>query len=811
MRFDEDDDEFIPFSAKQEMRGGGEKPKKKTRFNAWLGEVEELDDRDGGDELPAHLRPFVDDSSGFVKGGGLQEQLKKKKDDATTTSAPKKAKKAKKEAVAEAPKAKFGIGLALLQKIGWDGKGLGKNGTGITQALDVKVRPLGKGLGTIEEKTEAQKKLERQRRGEDEDDDDGDDDNDESAGVEEIPRMPGMRKRGSAAVVDRSQRWKKTTSAAVEKPKIKSAYDVLLEDDAVPAAQKMTIIDLTGPGARVVTDVKQLYDKERAATDYKAGIGRELRYNVDKLVDNAEVELKQKGRVEAQVRKRIETFGEQERELERTAEDVDARLLQLQEAEALVLRLIQAAPDMSAAAAASDAALESLVTKLEKAFRGAKTRFGSDLFAALQLPDLLFGLLEKSLSAYFAASSYLSDSPARGKKMAQALKGLLEGCSVPVLEDNIEPLDYWVLLQNVVIVPPLRSFLVREWDCKNQAHVAVDVLSEWKTVLDSEAFHFVLYDVVGPKLVAHVEAWDPSTDPVPLHEWLHPWLPELSSFMEQTMYPVIVRKLNVSLSKWDARDGSAHALLHPWRTCFSEAQRENVAQTRLLPVLSQLVSSSFKMGPGQQDTDDVLHAVLVWHDWVPSGSFVKLLARSVFPRIYRSAYEWVTSPVRPSGAQVIAWYKELKGSFPSALFGNAKVCILFAHLLDVVLNVLVGKVTDFEPELLLVDLWVDEKQALPQRVASSVSAPSAASDALSFRSMIEAFASERGILFFPLPAGKTHNGKPLYNFGGTTIYFANQLVYAEEQPGRWTMVSLEYLAQLSSVAPSKKAAKVDID
>ena len=68
---------------------------------------------------------------------------------------------------------------------------------------------------------------------------------------------------------------------------------------------------------------------------------------------------------------------------------------------------------------------------------------------------------------------------------------------------------------------------------------------------------------------------------------------------------------------------------------------------------------------------------------------------------------------------------------------------------------------------------------------------------MSFRSMIEAFAGERGILFIP-GANKTYNGKAVYSFGGINIYLATPMVYAETQPGRYSMVSLEHLAQLIS-------------
>lgn len=40
----------------------------------------------------------------------------------------------------------------------------------------------------------------------------------------------------------------------------------------------------------------------------------------------------------------------------------------------------------------------------------------------------------------------------------------------------------------------------------------------------------ILENMILPKIQFEVEQWDPLTDLVPIHLWIHPWLPYLSEF-----------------------------------------------------------------------------------------------------------------------------------------------------------------------------------------------------------------------------------------------------------------------------------------
>lgn len=70
------------------------------------------------------------------------------------------------------------------------------------------------------------------------------------------------------------------------------------------------------------------------------------------------------------------------------------------------------------------------------------------------------------------------------------------------------------------------------------------------------------------QLASAVEAWEPRSETVALHAWLHPWLPYLGSRMED-LYPSIRFKLSTALQQWHPSDQSALALLSPWHTVCS--------------------------------------------------------------------------------------------------------------------------------------------------------------------------------------------------------------------------------------------------
>ena len=74
-------------------------------------------------------------------------------------------------------------------------------------------------------------------------------------------------------------------------------------------------------------------------------------------------------------------------------------------------------------------------------------------------------------------------------------------------------------------LPAFRD-LVEQWDCKN-ADRMVYLLDSWNPVLPNWMMEHILEQLILPKIRKEVDHWNPSTDLLLIHVWIHPWLPRL--------------------------------------------------------------------------------------------------------------------------------------------------------------------------------------------------------------------------------------------------------------------------------------------
>lgn len=85
-------------------------------------------------------------------------------------------------------------------------------------------------------------------------------------------------------------------------------------------------------------------------------------------------------------------------------------------------------------------------------------------------------------------------------------------------------------------------------------------------------------------LFQQVDNWNPLTDTVPIHSWIHPWLPLLQSRLEP-LYPPIRSKLSNALQRWHPSDASARLILQPWKNVFTAGAWEAFLLKNIIPKL----------------------------------------------------------------------------------------------------------------------------------------------------------------------------------------------------------------------------------
>lgn len=58
----------------------------------------------------------------------------------------------------------------------------------------------------------------------------------------------------------------------------------------------------------------------------------------------------------------------------------------------------------------------------------------------------------------------------------------------------------------------------------------INLIDAWSPVLPQWILDNVLDQLIMPRITAEVNNWNPVTDTVPIHLWIHPWIPILSKY-----------------------------------------------------------------------------------------------------------------------------------------------------------------------------------------------------------------------------------------------------------------------------------------
>ncbi|RNA12424.1 tuftelin-interacting 11 [Brachionus plicatilis] len=316
------------------------------------------------------------------------------------------------------------------------------------------------------------------------------------------------------------------------------------------------------------------------------------------------------------------------------------------------------------------------------------------------------------------------------------------------------------------------------------------LIDKWRPLLSSWIIQNILDQIILPKLIDEVELWNPLTDVIPIHEWVHPWLALMKDRLDSTLFPTIRFKLASALQSWHPSDQSAKAVLNPWKPpVFSAQNWEQFLLRNILPKLELVLEQEFAINPSKQNLE-AWNWVTSWANLVPISSFVALLEKSFFPKWLQVLSVWLNSS--PNYEEVSKWYVGWKSLFSEKLLQHPSIKAKLSQGLMMMNRSVSGAQVSYnpnEPSPVVSQTLKEIPQSVREKGAQLSSTPVVSS----FKDIIEKKAAEKNIMFMPI-VNKFKEGKQVYRLGNLNLYLDRNVIFIL-QNGNWIPASLNEIFQ----------------
>ena len=771
------------------------------------------------DSVAAQVKNLIHSASAPPAGNSndtFRDMIKKKEDEEKEQAA------AQKRRLSSAPvkdlgkweKHTKGVGRKLLDKFGFKGR-LGAKEDGISAAVEVKVRPnmMGLGFGDFVEASalDANKKLEAELKKE-----------------EYIPKKKEtpssdtkineftVEKRAAAAA------WKK--GSAVDKRKKPKGKKVVFQDamemmkkTEAADASKPLFVDMRGPNPKIVSDIRNIDMDMHTAEDSvaeKPKLGQELLYNVNLMVESTDRELTFETRRLQQNVTRCSDLSVQKEELAAIISRDESKLDSLKKIHIILSRMDEKIENLDSGVAPRD---------IFKALKALKSEFPVE-YNLLGISHLVPHVCRRMESSKFGVNWNPLEDPLL---VADTFSIWFLGCSElereNVGDDNAASLTASAAAPALMhLVESLCLFKIRrcistEWVAKSDPESAVKLLSSLYgsngMFISTKEFSSILSTAVMPRLKYEVEKWNPTVDTVPIHWWLHPWLPLLRSELSD-VYPDIRRKLGRALMNWDPADESALLLLGPWKGIFDDVSMDNLLQRAIVPKLVACVRA-LPLDPQNTTAEHtkLFCSVLSWFKMVPSLHMVCILEGEFFPRWLQILSSWLSSE-SPDYSEITQWYLGWKSLLPEEMLADDRIALYFNHALELMQHALSGResslsilpagiptstsyfeVVERRKKGIAAEKRLNElKNEPPPSAGRNADFPAASGRNVSFKDLVEEFAMRNGISFLPR-TGRLQEGKQVFQFGKSSCYLDQGVVFLLRRKASgvssWDPVTLE--------------------
>ncbi|KAG7204874.1 hypothetical protein KM043_005274 [Ampulex compressa] len=670
-----------------------------------------------------------------------------------------------------------GIGAKLLLQMGFEpGKGLGKQLQGISAPVEAHLR---KGRGAIG-----------------------------AYGPEKLPKVPEKKKEEDTEDTKENRsklsQWRKGDSNSTKK-KIKYVYrsvDQVLEDGKLKPNKKLPIptemsrvkvIDMTGPEQRILSGYhaiaggQQRPDETVVVTDKKAKLNfalPELQHNLNLLVDMCEQDIIQNDRRTRHLSDRVVALEAEKKNLSKIVEQHGQLIDTLENVLVIVDRLMDETNELS-------------LRETAEAFRDLQEKYYEE-YKMYELGELASSFVGPKIKDYLASWNPLIQ-PKEPMKLFEQWKNILESGVSTLQSRSMHPYDQ--LVWNAWM-PSIRG-AIQQWTCR-QPDPLIELIEHWMPLLPGWVLENILDLLILPKLTLEVEEWNPLTDTVPIHTWIHPWLPLLRNRLDTLIYPIIRRKLGSALGGWHPSDRSARLMLQPWAQVFSKGDMEAFLVKNIIPKL-QIALTEFVINPHQQHLDQ-WNWVYEWKDLIPPHIMAGLLDKFFFPKWLQVLALWLNHS--PNYDQVTNWYMGWKGMLSEKLLAEPLVKEHFKKALDMMNRAVTGP-QNHPPGALEQVSYLTSLERTPamsqmpsiaqprmERLAEAVRTASQIPQG--FKDLVQKKCEERGILFMPIP-NRYREAKQVYKVGNVQAYIDGNVLFVCHNGTTWMPTHLNALLDMSEL------------
>ncbi|KAL1801584.1 hypothetical protein ACET3X_001926 [Alternaria dauci] len=663
---------------------------------------------------------------------------------------------------------KSGFGAKMLAKMGYKGEGgLGKEGAGISEPIQVVNRGTKGGIGIVAEKSEQQRREERRK---------AEANGEKYVDTSEEEREERKKKKAKA---------RGETRASAPRPK-KTVFELEAAGMHVPLALQ-SIIDAT-TGASTPTSGVSLRGPDIVSFEnsLQARVRRDLN-SFSEAFEQLQVESQAIPPQEYALQKELEALEKQMDELE----DVQARIESLRTGTFDVvcegLKSLRAAYSSKPLHRESIAVIHPHFSKaiaswdpLEDALEGVAAAF-ADMANIIQ-----------PRSRRVASQAYTHPSEALVSRDLAEEEGTIKRGTTSPYESMM--LKYWL---------PTVSSAVTQWDVKNP-HPMVHLVEVWKPVLPP----FIakrLIEQITRKLSTSVQGWDPRKFKRSPHTWVVEWLP----FLKPTdldpkgsgLVADVKRQLRHALRSIDLSKGPLPGMDH-WRKVFGKGEFDHLLTSHLVPRLATHLRDKFEINPADQDMAP-LEAVFAWRGFISNKVIGELLKAQFFPKFLETLHLWLTSPgdVFEEVQLWLAWWRneilqDDINNLPSVASAWNEAYSLIGNAMELgdarLTHLPVPQVESLKAS--------PETSQSSKPVNTEPSRPAPRVEEMTFHDVVEEFCAAENLLLIPLREAHEKTGVPLFRItasatgrGGAVAYIQGDAVWVQNKKDKtmWEHTDLD--------------------